>query len=64
MMINDPVFVLGLLGAVADQEKIARDAYVFMIVEVNSGWKLPLGYFFIAGLNSRGRYSLKKHYLC
>ena len=30
---------------------IAKDALVFMVVEVNEAWKVPVGYFFVHGLS-------------
>ena len=33
----------------------AKEALVFMVVALNSSWRLPLGYFFVAGLNAKGK---------
>jgi len=40
---------LGDEREVGDDEKLASDALVFILVAVNSFWKVPLGYFFING---------------
>ena len=40
--------------------RTAKEALVFMVVALNSSWRLPLGYCFVAGLNAKGRRSRKK----
>ena len=47
-----------VLGLSDKEVKVARDALVFMVNGLNSGWRLPLGYFFNAGLSSKGRVSV------
>ena len=44
-----------VVGSSDDSVSPAKEALVFMVNSVNSNWKLPIGFFFIAGLNSRGR---------
>jgi len=34
-----------------DSSPVAKDALVFMVVSVNSSWKIPIAYFFIDGLS-------------
>ena len=36
-------------------EVIAKEALCFMIVSVMEGWRIPFGYFLIAGLNGTGK---------
>ena len=52
---------LGDEREVGDDEKLASDALVFMLVAVNSFWKVPLGYFFINGLDSAGKFFKAKN---
>ena len=49
-------------NAVKDDDfaPIAKDALVFMVVEVNETWKVPVGYFFIDGLSGKERANLVK----
>lgn len=35
-----------------DCQPIAKEAFVFLVVAVNSNWKIPVGYFLTDGLNS------------
>lgn len=48
---------------VGDGTQRAKEALVFMLVCINEAWKLPLGYFFIAGLNCEQKASLTKQCL-
>ena len=42
-------------GRVGEEEdEMAGDALVFMVVSLNDSWKLPVGYFLINGLGSTG----------
>lgn len=41
-----------------DSLPVAREAFIFMVVAVNVSWKLPIGYFLIAGLGSKERGNL------
>lgn len=34
---------------------IAKEALVLMVVSITDGWKLPVGYFLIAGLGASER---------
>ena len=38
-----------------DSAPIAKDALVFMVVDVNKKWKVPVGYFFNDGLSGKER---------
>lgn len=49
---------LGTDYADDDSAPQAKDVLVFMAVCVNGSWKIPLGYFFIAGLNGSERANL------
>ena len=40
-------------GADDDSLPLANDALVFMVVSLNSSWKVPCGYFFIDGLSGK-----------
>jgi len=44
----------------SDNVDHATSALVFLIVTVNGNWKLPLGYFFVKGLNFNELASLVK----
>lgn len=46
-----------------DSMELASEALVFMIVCINEPWKLPIGYFFISGLNSQQKTALVKQAL-
>ena len=37
-----------------ENARTAKEALCFMIVALNSSWRLPLGYFFVAGLSAKG----------
>lgn len=50
----------GLHGDCVD---VAKEALVFMLVCINEPWKIPLGYFFAAGVNSEQKASLTKQCL-
>ena len=41
-----------------DSLPLAKEALVFMVTSVNSNWKMPIGYFLIAGLNGEERKNL------
>lgn len=43
-----------------DSTPVAKDALVFMVVSVNSTWKVPCAYFFIDGLSGSERANLVK----
>jgi hypothetical protein len=45
-------------GADDDSLPIAKDALVFMVVSLNSSWKVPCGYFFVDGLSGKERANL------
>ena len=45
---------------VVDDDSVAKDALVFMVVCVNSSWKVPCAYFFIDGLGGTERANLIK----
>ena len=47
-------------GADDDSLPMANDALVFMVVSLNSSWKVPCGYFFIDGLSGKERANLVK----
>ena len=47
-------------GADDDSLPLANDALVFMVVSLNSSWKVPCGYFFIDGLSGKERANLVK----
>ena len=40
---------------VGKEVTLAKDALYFMVVSVNDSWRLPFGYFFVAGLNAKGK---------
>jgi len=42
----------------------ATEALVFMVVSLNANWKLPVGYFFLNGLNGADRANLVKQCVC
>lgn len=46
-----------------DCMELATEALVFMIVCINEPWKLPIGYFFISGINSQQKTALVKQAL-
>ena len=46
---------MGGLETITKEATIAKDALTFMVVGVNSSWKIPLGFFFVAGLNAKGK---------
>jgi len=46
-----------------DSNPIATEALVFMVVAVNSNWKLPVGYFLVAGLSGTDRANLVRQCL-
>ena len=46
---------MGGLETTTKEATIAKDALTFMVVGVNSSWKIPLGFFFVAGLNAKGK---------
>lgn len=46
-----------------DCMELAKEALVFMLVCINEAWKIPLGYFFISGINSEQKLSLLKQAL-
>ena len=50
----------GYMGTELDDDSlpVARDALVFMVVSLNDRWKLPVGYFLIAGLGVSERRNL------
>ena len=39
-----------------DDDEVASEALVFLVVALNNSWKLPVGYFLINGLGSSGTY--------
>lgn len=41
-----------------DSLPLAKEAFVFMLVGINSHWKMPLGYFFVDGLNAEEKKNL------
>ena len=41
-----------------DTNPVATEALVFMVVPLNSNWKLPVGYFLIKGMSGRDRANL------
>lgn len=43
-----------------DELPVAKDVLVFMLTCLNGSWKLPVGYFFIDGINSEQKASLVK----
>ena len=47
-------------GADDDSLPMANDALVFMVVSLNSSWKVPCGYFFIDDLSGKERANLVK----
>ena len=42
----------------------AKDALCFMVNCVNSSWKIPLGFFFVAGLNAKGKAKINNRLRC
>ena len=42
------------LGVLGQADEVATDALCFMVVAINAGWKLPIGYFLIGSLNAKG----------
>ena len=44
----------GDLGAFTEEPSLATEALCFMVVGVNQSWRLPFGYFFVAGLSGKG----------
>ena len=46
-----------------DTNPVATEALVFMVVALNSNWKIPVGYFLIAGLSGTERANLVKQCL-
>lgn len=51
------------LLSLGDDSPLAGDAWVFMVVSVNDGWKLPVGYFLIDSLNGVQRANIMKECL-
>lgn len=43
-----------------DSNPMAKDALVFIVVSLNSSWKVPIAYFFIDGLSGCERANLVK----
>ena len=43
-----------------DSAPVAKDALVFMVVNVNGSWKVPCGYFLIDGLQGKEHANLVK----
>ncbi|KAB0804484.1 hypothetical protein PPYR_01454 [Photinus pyralis] len=41
-----------------DESTVAKEALVFMLVSINSNWKVPVGYFLTAGLGVDQKSSL------
>ena len=37
-----------------DKSEMATDVLCFMAVCLNEGWRIPIGYFFVGGLNGQG----------
>lgn len=63
--LNDKVYGLVNIENNINDENMgyAKEALVFMIVAINESWKVPLGYFFINGLNSEKKAELVNHCL-
>lgn len=53
------------IGNGLDNENLvlAKDCLVFMVVSINEGWKLPIGYFLASNLNSTQKAELTKQAL-
>lgn len=53
------------IGNGLDNENLvlAKDCLVFMVVAINEGWKLPIGYFLASNLNSMQKAELTKQAL-
>lgn len=47
----------GVLGAPDGKSGPATDVLVFMVVPLAGSWKLPIAFFFVAGLNASGKYA-------
>lgn len=45
-----------------DENPVAKNALVFMVVCMNGYWKLPIGYFLIDGLTGQERSNLLQTY--
>lgn len=44
---------------IASEEcSFAKEALVFLVVDINESWKIPVGYFFINGMNGEQKASL------
>ncbi|KAH0811281.1 hypothetical protein GEV33_011508 [Tenebrio molitor] len=50
-------------GLEGDDRPLAKEALVFMVVSINSSWKIPVGYFLVDGVNSEQRCNLLKQCL-
>lgn len=50
-------------GLNTDDLEMAKECLVFMLVSLNENWKLPIGYFLSAGLNSSQKVTLTQHAL-
>lgn len=42
-------------GQGVDNQRVAKDAFVFMLVSINMNWRLPLGYFLVDGISGEQR---------
>ncbi|KAK3907550.1 DNA transposase [Frankliniella fusca] len=51
------------MHSLGDDADLAKEALVFMVVSVNDGWKLPVGYFLIASLEAKQRANIMKECL-
>lgn len=51
-------------GVEDDTLPAATEALVFMIVPLNAGWKLPVGYFLLNGMNGTDKANLIKQCIC
>lgn len=46
-----------------NEGKVAKEAYVFLVNCIHSHWKIPVGYFFVAGLSADQRAQLVRQCL-